>query len=100
MMQGLPGVMHRAKKGEFHFADIKDPSVAKTSRSQAYADRAGAYPFLCKDYHCPFIADLAERLPGEQCEAYVEQVLTSFCREGSIILKRADIRQVGSSCTH
>jgi hypothetical protein len=93
MMQGLPGIMSRARTEEMHFADIKDPRVAN-------AVRAGAYRFFCKDDACSFIADLAERLPEEQRQSYVEQVLTRFRREGSIILKRADIRQVGSSCIH
>jgi hypothetical protein len=92
MMQGLPGVIRRARQGDIYFADIKDPRVPN-------AVRAGTNCSFRRYDDCSFILDLAARLPEDRRQAYVEQVLARFRREGSVTLKRANIRQVGSSCT-
>jgi hypothetical protein len=93
MMQGLHGIKRRARQGEVHFADIPDTRVASAIRS-------GAYRFFCKDDDFSFLVDMAEQLPVDQRQAFIEDVLTRFRHEGSAVLKRADIRQVGSARTH
>jgi hypothetical protein len=76
-----------------HFADISDARVAS-------AIHAGAYRFLCKDDDFSLLVDMAEQLPVDQRQVYIEEVLTGFYRAGSAVLERAEMRQVGSASTH
>jgi hypothetical protein len=76
-----------------HFADISDARVAS-------AIRAGAYLFVCKGDDFSFVVDMAEQLPVDQRQVHIEEVLTRFCREGSAVLERPEVHQVGSASTH
>jgi hypothetical protein len=93
MMQGLPGIKRKARQGKVHFADISDAREASDIRS-------GAYRFFCKDDDFSFLVDMAEQLPVDQRQVYIEEVLTRLCNEGSAVLERDEIRQVGSAGTH
>jgi hypothetical protein len=79
-----------------HFADIPDARLAS-------AIRASAYRIFCKDDDFSFLfEDMVEQLPVYQRQAFVENVLTRFRREGTIsaVLQRAEILQVGRASTH
>jgi hypothetical protein len=94
----LPGhdagpAWHQEESGKVHFADISDAIEASSIR-------AGACRFFCKDDDFSFLVDMSEQLPVDQRQVYIEEVLTRFCREGSTVLKQAEILQVGSSSTH
>jgi cytochrome c556 len=71
MMQGLDGIKRKARQGEVHFADIPDTRMAS-------ALRAGVYRFFCKDDGFSFLVDMAELLPVDQRQAFIEDVLTRF----------------------